>query len=53
MNEVLTIISGSFFSATYEELARAGETLENLAELTEGGYMASIGVYHELHCIVS
>jgi hypothetical protein len=43
---------GSFFNASLQELARAGERLENLAELTDGGFLASIGVYHELHCLV-
>ncbi|KAI1760779.1 hypothetical protein GGR53DRAFT_522876 [Hypoxylon sp. FL1150] len=45
------IINGSFFNASREELERAGEELDDLAELTDGGYLASIGVYHELHCL--
>ncbi|KAI1171481.1 hypothetical protein F4777DRAFT_53750 [Nemania sp. FL0916] len=45
------LINGAFFNATFEELSRAGESLDNLAELSDGGYMASIGVYHELHCV--
>jgi hydrogenase maturation factor HypE len=36
-----------------EELEKAGENLHNISELTGGGYLATIGVYHELHCVVS
>lgn len=32
---------------------KAGESRENLAELVDGGYLATLGVYHELHCVVS
>ncbi|KAI1775460.1 hypothetical protein F4818DRAFT_441556 [Hypoxylon cercidicola] len=45
------LINGSFFNASLEELQRAGEETSDLAELTDGGYLASIGVYHELHCL--
>lgn len=27
-------------------------TDDDLAELEGGGYLASLGVYHELHCLV-
>lgn len=43
----------AYFNATFEDLKRAGESLENVTQLTGGGYLASIGVYHELHCVVS
>ncbi|KAK9439700.1 hypothetical protein VB005_07859 [Metarhizium brunneum] len=39
------------FNATRDELERAGESMANLAELEGGGYPASLGVYHELHCV--
>ncbi|KAG8413423.1 hypothetical protein J3458_012984 [Metarhizium acridum] len=39
------------FNATREELERAGESMSNIAELEGGGYPASLGVYHELHCV--
>ncbi|KAI0532349.1 hypothetical protein GGR58DRAFT_490579 [Xylaria digitata] len=45
------LINGAFFNASLDELSRAGESLDDLAELTEGGFLASIGVYHELHCL--
>ncbi len=31
----------------------AGESVEDSAELVEGGYLAALGVYHDLHCLVS
>ncbi|XXH04605.1 hypothetical protein Hte_011022 [Hypoxylon texense] len=40
-----------FFNASFDELRRAGESLENLAAVKGGGYAATIGVYHELHCL--
>lgn len=47
------MILATFFRTTKEELERAGESFENIAELPEGGYVATLGVYHELHCVVS
>ncbi|KAI1172988.1 hypothetical protein F4777DRAFT_601121 [Nemania sp. FL0916] len=44
-------IPASFFKVTREELERAGSSLHNIAELTGGGYVATLGVYHELHCV--
>lgn len=41
-----------YFNASVEELKRAGESFENIAELTDGGYPASLGAYHQLHCVV-
>ncbi|KAL2279301.1 hypothetical protein FJTKL_13509 [Diaporthe vaccinii] len=46
------LIRPTFFRTTKEELERAGESFENIAELAEGGYVATLGVYHELHCVV-
>ncbi|KAK7955146.1 hypothetical protein PG988_015840 [Apiospora saccharicola] len=45
------LIRPAYFNATVEELERAGESLQNVTHLTGGGYLASIGVYHELHCV--
>ncbi|KAK4169818.1 hypothetical protein QBC43DRAFT_351996 [Cladorrhinum sp. PSN259] len=39
------------FRASREELEQAGETYEDAVELNDGGYLATIGVYHELHCL--
>ncbi|KAK3336427.1 hypothetical protein B0T19DRAFT_38557 [Cercophora scortea] len=40
-----------YFRASREELEKGGETWNNSAELIEGGYLATLGVYHELHCL--
>ncbi|KAI0390769.1 hypothetical protein F5Y17DRAFT_461444 [Xylariaceae sp. FL0594] len=45
------LIKPAYFNATLEELAKAGEDLDNLTELAGGGYLSSISVYHELHCL--
>lgn len=45
------LIRPVYFKATREELERAGESMENKVELEDGGYLANIGVYHELHCL--
>lgn len=44
-------VKAVYFNATKEELERAGESFEDIAELEGGGYPASLGVYHELHCL--
>jgi hypothetical protein len=50
---MLMMIVALHFNASLAELQRAGESLENLAGLEGGGYVAALGVYHELHCLVS
>jgi hypothetical protein len=40
------------FNATAEEMAMANEPLEDSVQLRDGGYLVSLGVYHELHCLV-
>jgi hypothetical protein len=43
-----------YFAASREEMVKAGESIdEKTLEVTGGGYLATLGVYHELHCIVS
>ncbi|KUJ21331.1 uncharacterized protein LY89DRAFT_639313 [Mollisia scopiformis] len=37
--------------ASYDEMAHAGERPEDSIELLDGGYLASLGVYHDLHCL--
>jgi hypothetical protein len=40
--------------ASKEEMERAEENPEYSVELSDrSGYLASLGVHHELHCIVS
>lgn len=39
--------------ATRDELIAAGESAEDAATLADGsGYLAALGVYHEMHCLV-
>ncbi|KAI0457658.1 hypothetical protein F5B21DRAFT_462634 [Xylaria acuta] len=45
------LIRPMFFNASLEELQRGGETIKNLAVVEGGGYAATIGAYHELHCL--
>ncbi|KAI3326184.1 hypothetical protein HD806DRAFT_489576 [Xylariaceae sp. AK1471] len=45
------LIMPVYFNISQEELTRAGESFERIIELTEGGYLASLSVYHELHCL--
>ncbi|KAF2828991.1 hypothetical protein CC86DRAFT_403642 [Ophiobolus disseminans] len=39
------------FNATAEEMILAGEPLDDSVRLPAGGYLGSLGVYHELHCL--
>ncbi|KAI8631540.1 hypothetical protein F5Y19DRAFT_473212 [Xylariaceae sp. FL1651] len=41
----------SFFRASREEMERAGESIDDAVEIADGGYIAVLGVYHELHCL--
>lgn len=34
------------------EMISANESLDDATELAEGGFLASLGVYHEMHCLV-
>ncbi|KAI1743831.1 hypothetical protein F4680DRAFT_321645 [Xylaria scruposa] len=45
------LIRPMFFNASIEELRRGGEVIKNLAVVEGGGYAATIGAYHELHCL--
>ncbi|KAI2614962.1 hypothetical protein GGR54DRAFT_642699 [Hypoxylon sp. NC1633] len=45
------LIRPSFFNATREDFEKAGESMYRSPELTAGGWPATIGVYHELHCL--
>ncbi|KAJ3578901.1 hypothetical protein NPX13_g1659 [Xylaria arbuscula] len=45
------ILNPTYFAATEQEMLDAGETVDNAAHVTGGDYLATIGVYHELHCL--
>ncbi|KAI0556237.1 hypothetical protein F4679DRAFT_578359 [Xylaria curta] len=40
-----------FFRASLEEMEHAGESIDDAVEIADGGYVAELGVYHELHCL--
>jgi hypothetical protein len=42
-----------FFNATATEVLKAGNSISESVLLAEGGYVSALGVYHELHCLVS
>jgi hypothetical protein len=41
-----------FFAATRDELVKARDVPDTSVKLADGGYIAALGVYHELHCVV-
>ncbi|KAI8954458.1 hypothetical protein F4801DRAFT_605372 [Xylaria longipes] len=45
------LITPSYLNISQDELTRAGESFDNVIELTGGGYIVSLAVYHELHCL--
>ncbi|KAI0168903.1 hypothetical protein GGR52DRAFT_496187 [Hypoxylon sp. FL1284] len=45
------LVRPSFFNVSSAELEKASAWFDNIAELTGGGYVATLGVYHELHCV--
>ncbi|PVI03215.1 hypothetical protein DM02DRAFT_521275 [Periconia macrospinosa] len=45
------LIQPTFFSATEQELVNSGVQVDNAVQLREGGYLASLGVHHQLHCL--
>jgi hypothetical protein len=42
----------TYFSVSDEEIRKSGDTVEDSVELANGGYLAALGIYHELHCLV-
>jgi hypothetical protein len=44
--------SAVMIRASYDEMAQVGESPESSVQLSAGGYLASLGVYHDLHCLV-
>ncbi|KAI3336897.1 hypothetical protein HD806DRAFT_475104 [Xylariaceae sp. AK1471] len=46
------LIRPIFFNVSLEEVERAEESVpDEITELADGGYLAILGVYHELHCL--
>ncbi|RDA90084.1 hypothetical protein CP533_5560 [Ophiocordyceps camponoti-saundersi (nom. inval.)] len=44
-------IKATYFNLSRDELERTGEPTDRIVEVVAGGYMASLGVYHEIHCL--
>ena len=40
-----------YFNISYTEIQAAGASPADSVRVKEGGYIASLGVYHELHCL--
>ncbi|KAF2804151.1 uncharacterized protein BDZ99DRAFT_525744 [Mytilinidion resinicola] len=48
----LNLVTPALMRSSYEEMSLAGENPEQSVDMFEGGgYMTSLGVYHELHCL--
>ncbi|TGJ82857.1 hypothetical protein E0Z10_g5904 [Xylaria hypoxylon] len=45
------MLAPMYFAATRQEMLSAEEALNNGVQLASGNYLATIGVYHELHCL--
>ncbi|KAF2266931.1 hypothetical protein CC78DRAFT_111712 [Lojkania enalia] len=45
------LIQPLYYPATKEELERNGDDPDVIIRLKEGGYFATLGIYHELHCM--
>jgi hypothetical protein len=45
------MMSALAFNASSEELVSSGAPLEGSIKVANAGYLASLGVYHELHCL--
>lgn len=41
----------TFFSASQEDLEKTGESVNDSVPLADGGYIAGLGVYHNIHCL--
>ncbi|KAF2812868.1 uncharacterized protein BDZ99DRAFT_555817 [Mytilinidion resinicola] len=47
----LTQPKATFFNTSADELAQVGEEVDNSVRLADGGYIAGLGVYHDIHCL--
>jgi hypothetical protein len=51
-SSMVTLDAALYFNATKEELIAVGVSPESAVKVKDGGYVASLGVYHEMHCLV-
>ncbi|RDA88978.1 hypothetical protein CP532_0703 [Ophiocordyceps camponoti-leonardi (nom. inval.)] len=45
------LVQPTYFNLSRDELEKTGEPTDRIVEAVAGGYMASLGVYHEIHCL--
>ncbi|KAI3325574.1 hypothetical protein HD806DRAFT_490702 [Xylariaceae sp. AK1471] len=45
------LMSPTYFSASHADLQKAGESINSSVFLVDGGYLAGLGVYHDIHCL--
>jgi hypothetical protein len=52
--EGANVVAATFLEAEAAEILSAGESTDETVKLARTeGYLASLGVYHEVHCLVS
>ncbi|KAI0454762.1 hypothetical protein F5B21DRAFT_474182 [Xylaria acuta] len=47
------LITPAYFNISRDEFIKTGKLFEHIIERIGGGYIVSLNVYHELHCLVS
>ena len=46
-------VAGKNIKISKDEIMKAGENMTNIVQLEDGNYLGVLGVYHQLHCLVS
>ncbi|KAM7218429.1 protein of unknown function (DUF3328) domain containing protein [Rhypophila decipiens] len=45
------LITPTFFSSSLSDLQMTGESIDDSVRLAQGGYIAGLAVYHNIHCL--
>ncbi|KAI1269177.1 hypothetical protein F5Y18DRAFT_423420 [Xylariaceae sp. FL1019] len=45
------LITPTYFSASESDMQKTGESINSSVALADGGYLAALGVYHDIHCL--
>ncbi|KAI0395497.1 hypothetical protein F5Y17DRAFT_192598 [Xylariaceae sp. FL0594] len=45
------LITPTYFSASHADMVKTGESINSSVALADGGYLAGLGVYHDIHCL--
>ena len=55
MKDFLTLetVAGKNVRISKKEMIEGGENMTNVVQLADGGFLGVLGVYHQLHCLVS